>query len=100
VRITGRGDYATERFSGGAYELEDVEFHDINVNALDDVRRFPDGGDIRLRTRVDTEDTTVTAPMAEIVPLNGQATIPIDVEMQVTGVRFEFPDRSVPLTVE
>jgi hypothetical protein len=100
VRLTGRGDYATVRFGGSAYELEEVEFHDTNVNALDDSRRFPDGGDIRLRTRVDTEDTLVTAPMAEIVSRNGQTTIPVDVEMQVKGVLFKFPDRSIPLTVE
>jgi hypothetical protein len=100
VRLTGQGDYATTRFGGSAYELQDVEFHDSNVAALDDFRRFPDGGTILLHTRVDTEDTTVTAPMAEIVPSNGQATIPIDVEMRVTGVVFEFPNRSIPLTVE
>jgi hypothetical protein len=100
VRLTGGGDYATTRFGGSAYELDDVEFHDTNVTALDDQRRFPDGGDIRLRTRVDIEDTTVTVPTAEIVSHNGQTTVPVDVEMQVTGVRFEFPDRSIPLTVE
>jgi hypothetical protein len=100
VRLTGAGDYATTRFAGSEYELEEVEFHDTNVTALDDFRRFPDGGDIRLRTRVENEDTTITAPMAEVVPLNGQATIPVDVEMQVTGVPFEFFNQSIPLTVE
>jgi hypothetical protein len=101
VRITGRGDYATARFGGSLYELENVEFHDTNVTALDDLKRFPDGGDIRLRTRVENEETTVLAPMAQIVPLpNGQATIPVDVDMLVTRVPFQFPDRSIPLTVE
>lgn len=100
VRLTGRGDYATTRFEGGAYVLETVEFTNDNVDSLTDFRRFPDRGNILLQTRVEAEDATVTAPTEEIVNRNGQATTTVDVELRVNGVLFTFPNREVGLTVE
>jgi hypothetical protein len=104
VRLTGRGDYATTRFEGGAYILDNVEFADDNVNTLANFQRFPDRGDIRLQTRVEAEDATVTAAMEELEEIvslpNNQARTTVDVDLRVNGVLFTFPNRRVGLTVE
>jgi hypothetical protein len=100
VRLTGGGDYATERFEGSAYVLENVEFTEANVDSLADFRRFPDRGEVRLETRVEGENTDVTARMETIEEQDGRASVSVDVDMSVSGVLFHFPDQPVGLTVE
>jgi hypothetical protein len=104
VRFTGEGEYATERFEGSQYVLDDdddyVEFTTANVDSLADTRRFPDRGKVLLRTRLNNEDAEITAPMADIRDRDGRVSVPIDVELNVDDVMFRFPDQEVDLTVE
>jgi hypothetical protein len=111
VRFTGDGDYSTQRFDGSIFTLEDVEFLSLNVNVdnenrLVGIERFPDGGDILLLTRVENEieNTIVTVPMHEIQFRDPRVVVPVDVEMSVKEVVFDYPDANFPervgLTVE
>jgi len=106
VRLTGDGEYSTERFAGSRYEfgedddenLEGVQFTDPNVESLDDARRYPDRGVLRLLTRFDNEDAEIETPMEDIDKTT--ATSRIDVEITVARVEFNFPDEVIDLTVE
>jgi hypothetical protein len=103
VRLIGDGDYSTTRFSANAFELDDVEFHEANVDSLADGRRFPDGGEARLLTRVEEEieNSEIIALMAEIFTTPAGVTqVPADIIINVQEVELPFLDQAVPLTVE
>jgi hypothetical protein len=102
VRFNGEGEYATERFEGSAYELDQVHFTDANMDSLADSRRFPDGGEVRLITRVseEIENSLITTFPRNIRPVNGQLGVPIDVELIIDEIEFDFPNQQVILTVE
>jgi hypothetical protein len=102
VRFTDEGNYATERFEGSVYRLEDVEFTDEQVATLTDVLRFPDRGIILLQTRLEGEiqETNFTVPAQDIQNRNGMPTGLADVELGLRDVTFNFLDQEVNLTVE
>ena len=107
VRLTGEGEYGTARFDGSAYILDDIEqvrFTQANVEALTDIRRFPDSGRIRLITRVEGEidNSRLIAFMQNIQPVNGNVGLPIEAELNVDEVIFNFliPQEEIILTVE
>jgi hypothetical protein len=102
VRFNGEGEYATARFEGSAYELEQVHFTDTSVESLADSRRFPDGGEVRLITRVseEIENSVITIFMRDIQPVNGQVRVPMDMELTIDEIDFDFLDQEVTLTVE
>lgn len=102
VRFTGDGEYATARFEGSAYSLEQVRFTEPQVDTLTDIRRFPDAGEIRLFTRVEEEieNSRIRAFMQDVQPLNGRVGMPVDVDLRVNDVLFTFLDQNVFLSVE
>jgi hypothetical protein len=104
IRLTGDGEYGTARFDGSAYILDHVRFTQANVESLTDIRRFPDGGGIRLITRVEgeIENTRIRAFMQDIQPANGGAGLPVTVELNVDDIVFNFliPKEDIILTVE
>jgi hypothetical protein len=102
VRLIGDGEYATARFQGSAFRLDDVEFTEVSVDTLADGRRFPDSGELRLLTRVEEEieNTEMVVVMQDITTVNGQTLAPVDVIVNVQEVEVTFPDQPVPLTVE
>jgi hypothetical protein len=104
VRLTGDGEYGAARFDGSAYILDQVRFTQANVEALTDIRRFPDGGEIRLITRVEgeIENTRITALMQDIQPANGSVGLPVEIELNVDDIVFTFliPPEEILLTVE
>lgn len=92
VRFSGGGDYSSSRFDGSSYELEEVEFLDPAVDTLDDVRLFPDRGQIELRTRLEdeVENTFVTGEVEEIEEdETGRVTLPVEYELNISRVIFE-----------
>lgn len=104
VRLTGLGVYSTDRFEGSEYDIEDAEgnssevaFTTPNVESLADTRRFPDGGEIRLRTRLDGEEAEIAVRMADITDLGE---IPVEVQINVNEVSFPFSNQVLDLTVE
>ncbi|MGQ4809517.1 hypothetical protein NKDENANG_02934 [Candidatus Entotheonellaceae bacterium PAL068K] len=101
VRLTNEGDYSTERLEGSLYRLEDVEFTDTGVASLQDIRRFPDRGEILLETRVENEDADVSLLTRNISATQGDAvTGLIDVEISASEVVFTFANQAVALAVE
>lgn len=101
VRLTELGDYETERFEGSRYVLEDVEFADSNVTTLDDTRRFPDRGLIRLETRVEGDDVDVEVPLRDVRLQDGRAQALVDIEFLLNQVvMFRFEDRPLFLSGE
>jgi hypothetical protein len=100
VRFTGQGEYSTERFEGGLYVLNDVEFTQANLDTLLDGRRFPDRGEIRLETRQEGENADIIALPERTLMQDDTVTIPVDVEVVVNNVLFTFTNRSFDLTVE
>jgi hypothetical protein len=102
VRFTGDGEYATARFEGSAYRLDQVRFTEAQVDTLTDIRRFPDAGEIRLLTRVEEEieNSEIKAFMQDVQPLNGRVGMPIDLELSLNDVLFTFPNQNVFLSVE
>ena len=101
VRLNGGGDYSTNRFDGSLYTFQEVEFLDEAVDTLDD-RRFPDRGRIELRTRLEdeVENTVITAEMDEIEHESGVTRVPIELDINISSVIFEFDDEVVKLSVE
>ncbi|MCZ6874503.1 MAG: hypothetical protein O7G88_13405 [bacterium] len=101
VRLNGGGDYSTNRFDGSLYTFQEVEFLDEAVDTLDD-RRFPDRGRIELRTRLEdeVENTVITAEMDEIEHESGVTRVPIELDINISSVVFEFDDEVVKLSVE
>jgi hypothetical protein len=101
LRLQGQGEYATERFEGSVYEVDNVEFTDAGMTSVVGLQRFPDLGRIILRTRQDDESVEVTVPMEDIrEPQEGPVVALIDVDLRVDTVQFLFLDRAVNLTVE
>ena len=102
VRFRGEGEYATTRFEGSAYNLEQVRFTEAQVDTLTDIRRFPDAGEVRLFTRVEEEieNTRLRAFMQDVQPLNGRVGMPVDVDLRVNDVLFTFLNQDVFLSVE
>jgi hypothetical protein len=104
VRLIGDGEYGTARFDGSAYDLRQVRFTQANVEALTDIRRFPDDGEIRLITRVagEIENSRIIALMQNIQPVNGNVGLPVDAEINIDDVIFHFPipGEDIILTVE
>jgi hypothetical protein len=102
VRFTGEGEYATARFEGSAYRLDQVRFTETQVDALTDIRRFPDSGEIRLFTRVEEEieNSRIRAFMQDVQPLDDRIGMPVDVELNVNDVLFTFLNQNVFLSVE
>jgi hypothetical protein len=107
VRLTGEGEYGTARFDGSAYildEVDQVRFTQANVETLTDIRRFPDVGRIRLITRVgeEIENSRVIAFMQDIQPVNGSVGLPVEAEINIDDVIFNFliPREEIILTVE
>jgi hypothetical protein len=101
LRLQGQGEYATERFEGSVYEVDNVEFTDAGMTSVVGLQRFPDLGRIILRTRQDDESVEVTVPMEDIrEPQAGPVVALIDVDLRVDTVQFLFLDRAVNLTVE
>jgi hypothetical protein len=101
--LTGTGEYSTVRFEGSEYILDNdhnVEFTTPNVLALGTSQRFPDRGELRLRTRLEQEDAEVIADMTKILD-SGTGTVSlVDVDLNVNNVMFHFPNQVVHLTVE
>jgi hypothetical protein len=104
VRLTGDGEYGTARFDGSAYDLRQVRFTQPDVEALTDIRRFPDGGEIRLITRVEGEiqNSRIIAFMQDIQPANGSVGLPVEAELNIDDIVFDFliPREDIILTVE
>jgi hypothetical protein len=107
VRLTGEGEYGTARFDGSAYLLDNIDqvrFSQANVDTLTDIRRFPDSGRLRLITRVDgeIENSIIISFMQNIVPVNGGVGLPVEAEINVDDVEFNFliPSEDIILTVE
>ena len=101
VRLEGRGEYATERFEGSIYELDNVEFTDALVTPMVGLERLPDLGRMILRTRQDDDPVEITVPMEDIRETqDGQVVTLIDVDLRVDTIQFLFDDRAVNLTVE
>lgn len=115
VRVTGSGQYSTNRFQGSRFELKstdpddnvslsevDFAFEEVAENDLQTVGRFPDRGSVRLRTRLDnpSEDVKVTAVMTDITAADGNVTSLINVVMIVDNVSFHFNDQPIDLGAE
>jgi hypothetical protein len=104
VRFIGDGEYGTARFDGSAYDLRQVRFTQPDVEALTDIRRFPDGGEVRLITRVEEEieNSRIIALMPNIQPVNGGVGLPVQVEIKIDATTFNFliPKEDIILTVE
>jgi hypothetical protein len=104
VRLTGDGEYGTARFDGSAYDLRQVRFTQPDVEALTDIRRFPDGGEIRLITRVEGEiqNSRIIALMPNIQPANGGVGLSVEAEIKIDETTFNFliPKEDIILTVE
>jgi hypothetical protein len=115
VRVTGNGQYSTDRFDGSRFELDstdpdddsslndaDFAFEENTESGLQAVGRFPDRGSIRLRTRGDTfsEEGKVTGPMTAITATNGRVTIPTKIELTLEDVDFRFRDQPLDLGIE
>lgn len=97
VRLTGSGDYATARAAGNTFELDNLEFVDAAVAELSGLRRFPDRGEVRLRTRVDLDPAEVRLPAATLAEREGTVVGKATVELTVNNVRFTFPEQEVVL---
>lgn len=100
VRLTGEGEYATERFEGSIYVLGNVQFTDANVDSLRDGRRFPDRGVVRLETREAAEDADIVVQPEDITTQGNVTTSFVDVGVFVNNVLFTFRDQPITLTVE
>ena len=113
VRLVNDGEYSTARFEGSSYELDQVTFTDREVNSLADFRRFPDRcppgstasdcSEVRLITRIEDEtqrNSVITARMQDIEPRNGQVDMPVDIELFIDEVEFDFLNQNIKLTVE
>jgi hypothetical protein len=102
VRVVGDGDYSTARSSASAFELNDVEFHDVNVDSLEDGRRFPDGGDLTLLTRVEEEieNSEVITIMGDIFTTDEVTQVPVTIVINVQEVELPFSNQVIDLTVE
>lgn len=115
VRVTGNGEYSTDRFKGSRLEIDstdpgddsrlndaDFAFEDATINGLQTVSRFPDRGSIRFRTRVETssEEIEVVAPMTGITAVDGRVTGLADIEITVEDVDFRFRNQPLDLGSE
>jgi hypothetical protein len=101
--LTGTGEYSTVRFEGSEYIIDNennVEFTTPNVDSLGTSQRFPDRGEIHLRTRLEGEDAETTAEMTDIHDSGTVVVSLVEVELNVDNVTFRFPDQVVDLTVE
>jgi hypothetical protein len=100
VRLTGSGDYDTERALGNRYTFEDVEFTDRNVTTLAGGDHFPDLGILLLETRQEGEDVEINVPMRQLDTAGAVVQAPIDVTLFVNRVEFNFFNQLVDITVE
>jgi hypothetical protein len=100
VRLTGSGDYDTERAEGNRYTFEDVEFTDRNVTTLEGSDRFPDLGNLLLETRQEGEDAEIDVPMRDLNTEGPVVQASIDVTIFVNLVEFNFFNQLVDITVE
>jgi hypothetical protein len=100
VRLTGSGDYDTERVPGNRYTFEDVEFTDRNVTTLAGRDHFPDLGNLLLETRQEGEDVEIDVPMRQLDTAGAVVQAPVDVTIFVNRVEFNFLDQLVDITVD
>jgi hypothetical protein len=103
VRLTGTGEYSTVRFEGSEYIIDNennVEFTTTTVDSLGTSQRFPDRGEVELRTRLEEEDAEITADMTDILDRDTEVVSLVEIELNVDNVTFRFPDQVVDLTVE
>ena len=94
VRLTGEGEYGTARFDGSAYILDDIEqvrFTQANVEALTDIRRFPDVGEfVSSPAWKGNRKFQAYSIHAEYSAVNGNVGLPIEAELNVDEVIFNF----------
>jgi hypothetical protein len=100
VRLTGSGDYDTERVVGNRYTFEDVEFTDRNVTTLAGRDHFPDLGNLLLETRQEGEDVEINVPMRQLDTAGAVVQAPLDVTIFVNRVEFNFFNQLVDITVD
>ncbi len=101
--LTGEGEYATTRFEGSRYELDEVQFTAAGETFEVGVQRLPTRGDVMLRTRTEDDlqnNVEITVPMPDIAEVGTQIISLIDVEMQFDNLELDFLDRPAVLTVE
>jgi hypothetical protein len=100
VRLTGSGDYDTERAEGNRYTFEDVEFTDRNVTTLAGRDHFPDLGNLLLETRQEGEDVEINVPMRDLDTAGPVVQALLDVTIFVNRVEFDFFNQRVDITVD
>ncbi len=98
-RLTGQGEYLTERFEGSLYEMDDVEYTNGGVTTVERAR-FPDAGRVILGTREEQEPVEIIVPMADVRAESTGTVGLIDVDLQIDTIQFFFLDRPVNLTFE
>jgi hypothetical protein len=100
VRLIGNGEYATERFEGGRYEFEDLEF----TNALQtydvSAQRLPNRGELELRTRDENDTAEIIVPASKFADTDGRVTSTIDITLTLDTLQLDFLDRTVNLSLE
>lgn len=100
ARMTEEGDYATNRFEGSRFILDEVEFLADDATVPQELRRFPDRGVLQLDTRVEAEEAEIKALTDTIRLQAGEIRSTTVVFVTVNKVLFTFPDESAVLTVD
>ncbi len=100
VRLLGTGEYATERFEGSRYELDDLDFTDGLRTSDVSAQRLPDRGELELRTRDENDTVELHVPAAEFADVNGRVSASLDITLTLDTLELEFFDRTVTLTLE
>ncbi len=100
VRLIGNGEYATERFEGGRFEFDDLEFTDALRTSDVSAQRLPARGMLELRTRDENDTAEIMVPASEFADTNGRVTSNIDITLTLDTLQLDFPDRTVNLSLE